>query len=49
MELYMAGSQRNYLWLAFIVLLLLLWYNREDLFVSLQSPPDAESLDFNRL
>ena len=44
----MAKNKTKYLWLAFVILLLLLWSNRKDLFVSLQTTPKAESLDFNR-
>ncbi len=44
----MTTTKPKYLWLAFIVLLLLLCFNRNDLFVTLQASPNAESLDFNR-
>lgn len=38
----------NYLWLAIIVLLLLFWFKRDDIFFFQNSRPSAESLDFNR-
>jgi serine protease Do len=41
------NNKSKYLWLAFIIVLLLLWSNREDLFVLFQTRPNAESLDFN--
>ncbi len=45
----MTKSKSKYLWLALIILLLLFWSNRNELFVLLQTKPSVESLDFNRL
>ena len=42
------SNKSKYLWLAIIILLLLFWSKREDLFFFVQSRPNAESLDFNR-
>lgn len=44
----MTNNRTKYLWLAIIILLLLFWSKREDLFLFVQSRPNAESLDFNR-
>jgi len=44
----MAYRNPKYVWIALIILLLLLWFNRNNLFVSLQTAPNVESLDFNR-
>ncbi|MBW1703132.1 MAG: trypsin-like peptidase domain-containing protein [Deltaproteobacteria bacterium] len=44
----MTNNRTKYLWLAIIILLLLFWSKREDLFFFVQSRPNAESLDFNR-
>jgi len=44
----MANIKPKYLGIALIVLLLLLWFNRNELFVRLQTEPNVESLDFNR-
>lgn len=43
----MTNYKSKYLWIAIIILLLLLWSKRDDLFVFLHSRPKAESLDFN--
>lgn len=43
-----SSNKSKYLWLAIIILLLLFWSKREDLFLFVQSRPNAESLDFNR-
>ncbi|MCD4717721.1 MAG: S1C family serine protease, partial [Desulfobacterales bacterium] len=43
----MFNNKSKYLWLALIILLLLLWSKREDLFVLFQTRPNAETLDFN--
>ncbi len=44
----MVNNKSNYLWLAIIVILLLFWSKREDLFFFQNSRPSAESLDFNK-
>jgi S1-C subfamily serine protease len=42
------NNKSKYLWLVLIIVLLLFWSKREDLFFFLRSRPSAESLDFNR-
>jgi S1-C subfamily serine protease len=44
----LVNNKSNYLWLAIIVILLLFWSKREDLFFFQNSRPSAESLDFNK-
>jgi putative serine protease PepD len=43
----MTNYRSKYLWLGLIILFLFLWSKREDVFVFLESRPNAESLDFN--
>jgi S1-C subfamily serine protease len=42
------NNKSKYLWLVLIIVLLIFWSKREDLFFFLHSRPSAESLDFNR-
>ncbi len=44
----MSNTKFKYLWLTLIILLLLIWTNKEELFLSLQTKPTPESLRFNR-
>ncbi|MCP4683171.1 MAG: trypsin-like serine protease [Desulfobacterales bacterium] len=44
----MAKNKPRYIWLVIIIILLLLWSNREDFFPFLQSKPPIASLDFNQ-
>lgn len=43
-----SSSKLNLLWIAIIILLVLFWSRREDLFFLQNSRPNAETLDFNR-
>ncbi|MBW1703705.1 MAG: trypsin-like peptidase domain-containing protein [Deltaproteobacteria bacterium] len=43
----MVNNKSKYLWLALIIVFLLLWSKRDNLFVLFQTRPNAESLDFN--
>ncbi len=44
----MTNFKAKHLWLALIILLMLFWFNRNELFVFSQTEPRAESLDFNQ-
>jgi len=47
--MFFYGNNRSkYFWFAIIILFLILWTKRDDLFTFFHSRPDAESLDFNR-
>jgi len=43
----LVNNKSKYLWLALIIVFLLLWSKRDNLFVLFQTRPNAESLDFN--
>ncbi|MFC1532607.1 S1C family serine protease [Thermodesulfobacteriota bacterium] len=44
----MTDKLRKYIWLILIILLILIWANKDDLLRVLRSRPNAESLEFNK-
>ena len=44
----MSERKQKYLWLVFILLLLLLWSNRDEISIARETRPDAQAFDFNR-